>query len=295
MPRALASSIARRSAPSHWGDSASSTTTQPSVAWSGSWARTIATGQCAELANAAAVDPIRPLLLCARPIEPTHSMAAHLEACLKAATGSVLQDLDFDLHRLAGRFDRHERVSDGDLCGREVARGILAVRPGRFRGDRVHKAQRDIATHRLVDGPQSGIQRRSRAVDADNHRRRWDWCAPMLGSDPASCVLVGESSPSVDSSDLTSKTSSIGRRGVGGTTSSTAGTAPTRISTCGVVVCSISAGRTCRLAGSSVMWVSVQVARPAIVASSNTAESISPHRSTLARFVVCVDSTTILE
>ncbi|CPA46310.1 Uncharacterised protein [Mycobacterium tuberculosis] len=32
-----------------------------------------------------------------------------------------------------------------------------------------------------------------------------------------------------------------------------------------------------------MMWVSVQVASPAMVASSNTAESISPQRSRLAR------------
>ena len=41
-----------------------------------------------------------------------------------------------------------------------------------------------------------------------------------------------------------------------------------------------------RLAGISVIWVSVQVARPAIVASSSTAESISPQRSTLWADVV---------
>ena len=53
-----------------------------------------------------------------------------------------------------------------------------------------------------------------------------------------------------------------------------------------MVVCPISVATISRLAGTSVMWVSVHVASPAMVASSSTADSISPHRSTTVRAIV---------
>ena len=87
----------------------------------------------------------------------------------------------------------------------------------------------------------------------------------------------------------------MGRRGVGGGGFSIFGATPTRTRTCGVVVWSMSAATILLLARSSVMWVSVHVARPAIVASSKTAESISPHCSTLDRLLSWVDSTRTLE
>ena len=65
-----------------------------------------------------------------------------------------------------------------------------------------------------------------------------------------------------------------------------AGARPTRISTCGMASCPISAATISRLAGTSVMCVSVHVASPAMVASSSTADSISPQRSTSVMRVV---------
>ena len=67
------------------------------------------------------------------------------------------------------------------------------------------------------------------------------------------------------------------------------GARPTRTRTWGVMSSllePINPATISRLAGISVIWVSVQVARPTIVASSSTAESISPQRSTLGRVVV---------
>lgn len=55
-----------------------------------------------------------------------------------------------------------------------------------------------------------------------------------------------------------------------------------RIRTWGVVCCSINSATIVRLAGTSVMWVIVQLAGPTIAASSKTAESLSPHSSTLS-------------
>src|SRR5262245_22307862 len=46
-----------------------------------------ATGQRAEDANAAAVDPIRPCAQCLSPIEPTHSSAAHRDPVSRAWVG----------------------------------------------------------------------------------------------------------------------------------------------------------------------------------------------------------------
>ena len=51
--------------------------------------------------------------------------------------------------------------------------------------------------------------------------------------------------------DLTSNTSSIGRRGVGGGATPMTGTRPTRTRTCGVAVCPISVERIWRLAGTA--------------------------------------------
>ena len=101
--------------------------------------------------------------------------------------------------------------------------------------------------------------------------RRW-----RVGAQRRTSLLCGQWSL-----DRTWNTSSSGRRGVAGGTSSMAGAMPTRIRTWAVVFCPISLATRCRLARSSVTWVSVHVASPAMVASSSTAESVSPHFSTL--------------
>ena len=71
-------------------------------------------------------------------------------------------------------------------------------------------------------------------------------------------------------------TSSRGRRGVAGA-SFVVGAIPTRISTWDTASCPITAATSSRVLRSSVMWVTVQVPKPAIVHSSRTADSTSPH------------------
>lgn len=79
------------------------------------------------------------------------------------------------------------------------------------------------------------------------------------------------------------KTSLTGRRGVGDGGDSVCGMVPTRINACGSAVRPVRRRTISRLAWSSIMWVNVQVASEAIVHSSNTVESASPHPKAFSR------------
>ena len=88
------------------------------------------------------------------------------------------------------------------------------------------------------------------------------------------------------------RTSVPGRRGVGGRCCSpAAGVVRTRIKSCGRPRCRVSWRMTIRLGVISVRWVSVHVAMPATVHSSNTVDNASPHRNTSRLVSPRVDST----
>lgn len=80
------------------------------------------------------------------------------------------------------------------------------------------------------------------------------------------------------------KISPTGRRGVGGLGSGSAGATPTRMMTCGTTSRVSTLSIASRAVGSSVMWVSAQVANPSVVHSSSSAETASP---------VCSQSATV--
>ena len=64
---------------------------------------------------------------------------------------------------------------------------------------------------------------------------------------------------------------------VGGGGLSVSGATPTRIKACGIPDFPINRRTNSRAAVTSIMCVSVHVAKPAIVHSSNTLDNISPH------------------
>ena len=82
----------------------------------------------------------------------------------------VLHDVDLDLDGLFGGLHHGVDVSHRDLGRRQLVRPVLRVVVGRIDG--VHEADRNIAGHGLVDGPQRGAQRRVRSVDTDDDRGR---------------------------------------------------------------------------------------------------------------------------
>ncbi len=97
------------------------------------------------------------------------------------------------------------------------------------------------------------------------------------------------------------RTSLTGRRGVARGCAPVTGVCPTRISSCGRPGCPVSWLMTFRLGPISVRWVSVHVASPATVHSSNKVDSASPHRNACdlesagSGAFERVDSTMILE
>ena len=118
---------------------------------------------------------------------------------------------------------------------------------------------------------------------------------PLTSGSRVACVVVG-CSWQRRGYLWNCRTSVTGRRGVGGSCCSpTAGVVPTRIKSCGRPRCRVSWRMTFRLGVISVRWVSVHVARPATVHSSNTVDNVSPHRNTSRLVSPRVDSTMILE
>ena len=207
-PRSRASSSRASQTPSLVGDPSTSATTQPCCAGRGSCPRMMATGQWADAASAAAVEPTRPWC-CARVPSSRRRASPPIWRLQQRTRRSVLQDLDFDLDRLIGRLDRHERMPDGYLGGRRDRVLRLGDRAGASVGvDRVDEPQRDIATDRLVDGPQARhrapivsrrCRRRLRAVMSRGaacrllrwrHRfRRYRRAARARGESP--CEVIG--------------------------------------------------------------------------------------------------------
>ncbi len=92
-------------------------------------------------------------------------------------------------------------------------------------------------------------------------------CSPRHGL-PAAC----------QPSRCRSRKSPTARRGVGGC-AAVVGAVPTRTTTCGCTCPGTRFAIARRLVGTSVIWVSGQVASPAAVHSSSTADRASPHRS----------------
>ena len=62
-----------------------------------------------------------------------------------------------------------KKLVDDALSGDQFRCPATAIAFGGI--DRVHQLQHNVAVHRLVDGPQRRLHRRSRAVETDHHRR----------------------------------------------------------------------------------------------------------------------------
>jgi hypothetical protein len=83
-----------------------------------------------------------------------------------------MNDLHLDLDQLLRRLDCRECVANRQFGGSELsclAREVVLLRT--FRRDCTDHAQRDIAAHRFVDGPQRSTHCSSRAVDTNDDRR----------------------------------------------------------------------------------------------------------------------------
>jgi len=144
--------------------------------------------------------------------------------------------------------------------------------------DRLDKAQWDLSVDSFIDCPFRGLDRCLRSVNPDEDRR-------------FRCVRIAQRR----SRQLSSrKTSESGRRGVGGGAFSVTGTMPTRTRTWGTASWSMSDWMSSRVTATSVRCVTGQVARPAIVHSSKTAESASPDANASARLWPSVESSRIL-
>ena len=218
-------------------------------------------------------------------------MAAHLEASLKSCTGWPCRISTSILTGLICRLDRRQCVADGYLCGREVTCGGLGVRPVVASGSIAYTSRNGISRLTASSTAHSAA---SRPIVNRRCRR-----PPMAMTGCSPCSAPAFALEEVICSSMVLGLTRTRRRSVAAASvgrrlrCSALGRPESR--TCGVAVCPISVERICRLAGTSVMWVSVHVASPAIVASSNTADSISPQRSMLSRVSSYVDNTTILE
>ena len=84
----------------------------------------IATGQCADVASAAAVDPTRPGWKWWKPTAPTQTIAAGPRCPDQRFDRTILVDFHFDLDGLVGGFDRRHRFARRGLADGELARGM---------------------------------------------------------------------------------------------------------------------------------------------------------------------------
>jgi hypothetical protein len=78
----------------------------------------------------------------------------------KCGDRPVLNDFHLDFHGLVHGFDGHDGIAGGDLGGGEFAGGPLGIIAVVGRVDRTEQTKGNVATGRLVHGPESSVKRR---------------------------------------------------------------------------------------------------------------------------------------
>jgi hypothetical protein len=127
------------------------------------------------VANAAAVEPIRPWLLCFRPMEPTHRSAAQRDDSINARVAffcrisiSILTGLSVDSTAVYACLTAISAVANSRAASSGSAFGWSL---GSMADT---KPQRDISTDGLIDCPKGRANRGSRPVDSDHdYGGRW--------------------------------------------------------------------------------------------------------------------------